>query len=179
MNFSLTALVTIAVVALLIKFATRMAIKILGFAAIIAAVLGYLYYNSIGPFKQNIADISLLKTKYCEEEKDEAICDCIIGIAKKDMNKRFSKQELDSLKVQRIKAVYILKKSLNATKEDALLCLASRGEEYKYKTFLQDFVPIENEYLDFIEEKAKAASQSLKDEYSSFKENKKTIDTKY
>mgnify|MGYP001065727377 CR=1 FL=1 len=179
MNFSITALVAIAVVALLLKFATRIALKLLGFAAVVAAIFGFLYYKSIGPFKENIADIAHLKVKYCEDERDEAICDCIIGAAEKDMKRRFTDEELDSLAVQRIKAVYVLKKSLNATKEEALMCLASRGEEAKYKTFLQDFVPIENEYLDLIGEKAKQASQKLKDEYSSFKDNKESIDTKY
>lgn len=179
MNFSITALLTIAIIALLFKFATRIAAKVLGFAAIVALVFGFMYYKSIGPFKQNVADIAQLKLNYCEEEKDDAICDCIIGNAEKDMKQRFSKAELDSLSVQRIKAAYVLKKSLNATKEKAMICLAARGEEAKYKTFLQDFVPIENEYLDLIGDKAKQASQKLKDEYQSFKENKETIDTKY
>jgi hypothetical protein len=179
MNFSITALIAVAVIALLFKFATRIAAKILGFFVVIALVFGFMYYESIGPFKENMADIAHLKGKYCEEERDASICDCIIGNAEKDMRNRFTKDELDSLAVQRIKAAYVLNKSLNATKEEALLCLAAKGEEEKYKVFLQDFVPIENEYLDLIGEKAKQASEKIRDEYQSFKDNKGTIDSKY
>lgn len=177
LTLTMVAVVVIAIIAL--KFASKLASKFFAIVVIAGLVLGFMYYKSIGPFKQNVADMSNLREKYCESEPDEDICSCIIEKAEEDMRKRFSKAELESITTQRVRGAYILKKSLAATKEEAMICLAEKGETEKYKTFIQDFIPIENEYLNVVGDKAKELSEKLKEEYQSFRESKKDIDNKY
>ncbi|MBT8326931.1 MAG: hypothetical protein KJP21_04360 [Bacteroidia bacterium] len=179
MELTLTLVVVIVVAIIALKIASKLVSKFFAILVIAAIALGYMYYKSIGPFKQNVTDISNLKEKYCESNRDEDICDCIIEKAEKDMRKRFNSAEIDSLANQPIRGAYVLKKSLAETKEEALACLAAKGETDKYKVFIQDFIPIENEYLNIVGDKAKQLSQKLKEEYQSFKETKKDIDNKY
>ena len=179
MELTFTSIAVIVVAYVVFKLATKLALKILGIVVIAGVALGFMYYKSIGPFKQNAADISNLKDKYCETERDEDICSCIIQKAEGDIRKRFSAVALDSISIEPIRGAYVLKKSLEATKEEAMLCLAEKNATHKYKTFIQDFIPIENEYLNAVEDKAKELSQKLKDEYQSFIETKQDIDSKY
>lgn len=179
MNGSITVIAVIVIALLVLKFAKQIFSKIIGVLVIGGLILGYMYKNSMGPFKQNVADISTLQEKYCGPDGDQDICDCILAPAKKDIENRFTVAERDSLEVQKIKAAYVLQKSLSATKESAIGCLALKGATDKYKVFLQDFVPIENKYLDMLGDKARDLGDKLKEEVTTFKNNKEDIDSKY
>jgi hypothetical protein len=179
MDMSITLIAVIVVAIVLLKFAKQIASKLLGVVLIAGVILGYMYKNSVGPFKTNVADMNTLSEKYCGPDGDQDICDCILVPVKNDIESRFNKSERDSLEVQKIKAAYVLQKSLRATKESALACLAIKGKTEKYKVFLQDFVPIENKYLDMVGEKARDLGDKLKEEVSTFKDNKENIDSKY
>ncbi len=176
---SLTIIVLVVLAMVLLKFATKFTSKILGIVFLVVLGLGFMYYQSIGPFKENVADLAHLEQKYCEDNYDDAICDCILSFAKKDMKERFTKVELESLSYQKFRAAYVLQKSLKATKEEAMACLLGKGQPKKYTEFLQDFVPIENKYLDLIGDKAKQVGEKLKEEINSFKLNKDGIDGRY
>jgi hypothetical protein len=176
---SITLIAIIAASLLILKFAKRIFFKLIAVILIGVVILGYMYNSSIGPFKKNVADISQLEEKYCQSDGDEDICNCILKPALQDMTNRFTPTEIDSLKVQKIKAAYILQKSLRATKEQALICLAAKGVTVKYKAFLQDLIPIENSYLDVIGEKAREIGDKLKEKATSFQDNKEDIDSKY
>lgn len=179
MNGSIAVVAVVVIALLVLKFAKQIFSKIIGVLVIGGLILGYMYKNSIGPFKENVADIQTLQDKYCGPNGDRDICDCILTPAKKDIEARFSAAERDSLEVQKIKAAYVLQKSLRATKEKAIGCLALKGETEKYKVFLQDFVPTENKYLDMVGDKARDLGDKLKAEVTSFKDNKENIDSKY
>jgi hypothetical protein len=176
---SITLIAIIAVALLMLKFAKRIFAKLIGVVLLSAVIVGYMYKSSIGPFKKNVADISQLEKKYCQPDGDRDICDCILKPALQDITNRFTTAEIDSLTVQKIKAAYILQKSLQATKEEALICLAEKGGTVKYKVFLQDLIPIENSYLDVIGEKARNLGDKLKEKATSFQDNKEDIDSKY
>lgn len=179
MDMSITLIVVVVVAFFLLKFAKQIVSKLLGVVLIVGLVLGYMYKNSLGPFQENVADVEVLMEKYCGEDGDEDICDCILKPAEADLNSRFTAAERDTLKSQKIKAAYVLQKSLKATKEQSLVCLASKGATEKYKVFIQDFIPIENKYLNLAEEKVKDLGEKLKNEVESFKDDKKGIDDKY
>lgn len=179
MDMSITLLAVIVVAVVLLKFAKQIVSKLLGVLLISALIVGYMYKNSLGPFKKNLADMNHLEEKYCLDDKDTDICECILKPAQKDMLKRFTPAEIDSLKTEKIKAAYILQKSLTATKEQALTCLATKGSTEKYKEFLQDFVPIESSYLDIVSQKARDLGDMLKEEVANFQEDKEEIDSKY
>lgn len=179
MEFPLTIVVVIIMAIVLLKVAKSIASKLFGIVIIAGLILGFMYYKGIGPFKKSLVSIDELSAKYCDSSGDKDICDCILKPAREDIYDRFSKSERDSLAVQKVRAAYVLQKSLNATKEEALVCLAARNQTDKYKVFLQDFVPIDNKYLDLIGEKARSLSRQLKDEFNELKENKEDIDSKY
>ena len=179
MEFSLTVILIIIAVILLLKVVKNIFSKLFGVLLIVGVVLGFMYYKGYGPFNNNVTDLSFLENKYCENDGDPDICECILKPARQDMANRFSKNELDSLAVQKIRAAYVLQKSLSATKEEALVCLASKGATDKYKVFLQDFVPIDNKYLDKIGDKARSLTDQLKGELNQLKEDKEGIDDKY
>jgi len=179
MNGTVTLIVVVIVALFILKFSKQIFSKIFGVLVIGGLILGYLYKNSIGPFKKNVADVATLEEKYCGPDGDVDICECILEPAKNDINSRFTAAERDSLQVKKIKAAYVLQKSLRATKEQALVCLAAKGATNKYKVFIQDFVPIENKYLDMVGEKARDLGGKLKDEVTNFKKNKENIDSKY
>ena len=183
MELSITLVAIIIGAFILLKFARKFASKIVGVLLILGLALSFMYYKSLGPFTENVADIQHLEDKYCGKNGDHDICDCILKPAQADMKTRFSKSEIAELGDQKIRAAYVLKKSLSASKEAAIICLTNKlgleGAENKYKVFLQDFVPIENKYLDFAEEKARELGEKLKNEVKTFQENKKDIDDKY
>lgn len=176
---SITLIAIIIVALLILKFAKRIFSKLIGVILISVVIVGYMYKNSIGPFQKNIADISQLQEKYCQSEGDKDICDCILKPALLDIQNRFTEREIDSLKVEKIKAAYILQKSLRATKEQALVCLSSKGSTEKYNVFLQDLIPVENSYLDIVGEKVRDLGDKLKEEVTSYQESKEDIDSKY
>ena len=179
MEFSLTVIIIIAVAVLLLKIAKSACSNLIGVILLSSLVLGFMYYKGLGPFKENVADLKTLNAKYCGPNGDEDICDCILKYASEDMHKRFISKELDSLENQKIRSAYVLQKSLSATKEQALICLASKDATDKYKVFLQDFVPIDNKYFEMIGETARDLGEKLKDEVNSLQENKNDIDEKY
>lgn len=179
MNGSVTVIAVVIIALLVLKFAKQIFSKVIGVLVIGGLIVGYMYKNSMGPFKQNVADMSTLQAKYCGPDGDQDICDCILTPVKNDIESRFSPVERDSLEVQKIKAAYVLQKSLRATKEKAIGCLALKGATDKYKVFLQYFVPIENKYLDMVGDKARDLGDKLKEEVTNFKENKDNIDSKY
>ena len=179
MELSLTVIAVVIGSFILLKIAKKITSKVLGVVVVAGLALGFMYHKGLGPFKQNLADMNRLQEKYCGPEGDQDICDCILKPAQDDISTRFSASEQDSLAIQKIRAAYVLQKSLKATKESAIVCLASRGATAKYKTFLQDFVPIENKYLDIIGEKAKDLKGALQNEVNSLQEEKKDIDEKY
>ena len=179
MELSLSVIVAIVAVFLILKYVRKFASSIFSVLAIAALVVGFMYYKGLGPFEKNVADLAYLEDKYCGSDGDADICDCIIAPAKSDIAIRFSREERDSLTHQKLRAAYVLQKSLRATKESALACLTLKGEGGKYKEFLQDFVPIENKYLNMAGDKIKDLGNKLRDEVTSLKENKDKIDDKY
>lgn len=179
MNGTLTIILVVVAALALLKYGKQLLAKVFGVLVIGGLIIGFMYKNSYGPFKQNIADLEHLQQKYCGPDGDTDICDCILNPAIDDIANRFTKIERDSLKYQKIKAAYVLQKSLRVTKEASLICLASKGATEKYKVFLQDFVPIENKYLDKVGETARDIGEKLKGEVANFKSNKENIDSKY
>ncbi len=179
MNSTLTIVVVVIAAFLIFRFAKQLFSKIFGVLIIAGAILFFMFKYSMGPFKNDVVNMSDLQEKYCNPDGDQDICDCILRPLKDDMEARFSATEIDSFRHQKIKAAYVLQKSLRATKETALACLTVKGQANKYTVFLQDFVPIENKYLNSVGDKARDLGDRLKAEISNFKNYKEDIDKKY
>ncbi len=179
MSTSVILIVIIVFAVLVLRFAKKILFRFFGVLIIGGVILGYMYKESLGPFEDNVADIGLLEQKYCEEDGDADICECILDPVRKDLASKFSSAELDSLQAEKLKTLYVLQKSLRATKEAALACLAAKGASEKYTLFLQEFVPIQKKYLNEAGDKVKNMGDKIKEELSNFKDNKENIDNKY
>lgn len=179
MNSTLTIFLGVIILGMLIKFTTKLILKVLGFVVLVAVVIGAMYAKGIGPFKDTQVGLDALTEKYCGNPEEEAICECILQKAERDMRNRFTEDELDSLQADRIRAAYVLKRSLDATKNPAMQCLETKGMEHKYQQFINDFIPIENEHLNVVGDKAKEWSEKLKQEAQDLLLNKDNIDSRY
>lgn len=179
MEWTLTAVIAVILGVLLLKFATKILFKLLGFALCVLAAVVFMYVFSWGPFKKNITQIQTLEEKYCEEERDDDICECIVAPLKLDMIQRFSNEELEAISQDKIKSFRILTKSMDATKGSSLGCLSERGAEDKYNDFLLDFAQLDKEDIDFIRSKGKEIGDWIKDKADSLGESFEEIDERY
>lgn len=179
MEWTITAVIAVIIGLILLKFATKLIMKLVGFMICIIAVIGFMYLFSWGPFKKNITQISTLEAKYCQTDRDDDICECIVAKLKLDMMQRFTSAELDEITEDKLKSFRVLTKSMEATKEESLQCLALRGEEQKYKQFLLDFANLSNEDIDYIKIKGKEIGEWIKDKADSVGSSLEEIDKRY
>lgn len=141
------------------------------------AIFG-LYYFKIGPFVKNVTHISVLKERYCNDKSPE-ICECIVQPLAKDIEKRFTKAEIDSLKNDRINAAYIFQKSLGEIKDEAKICLKSKGKEELWSQFIKETLHIDNALTDMVENLFDDGKQALEEKVENVKDNKEGIDGRY
>ena len=113
MNISITTIVVFILIGVFIQFATKFIFKLIGWVIVLLGGVYVLYHFGIGPFAKNPVNVVDLQTKYCVEEVDEDICDCVITPIRNDMNNRFSKEELSELEDKRGEALYVFQKSLS------------------------------------------------------------------
>jgi len=163
---------------LLFRFARKVFYKVLMFALIIALAIFGLYYFKIGPFEKNVTHIAVLKDKYCRGQNPE-ICECIVQPLAKDIEKRFSNAEIDSLKQDRINSAYIFQKSLGKIKDDAKVCLKSKGKEELWSQFIKETLHIDNALTDKLESLLDGGKQALEKKVETVKDKKEGIDGRY
>ena len=120
-----------------------------------------------------------MSTMYCEEVNDLDICDCIVRKIKEDMKSRFTPTELDSLLSSKAEAVYLLKKSQQASRAESMRCLKARGAQEKYAVFMKNMIPIDNAVLNFFEEKTDSLTSKLSSGIEHLRFRKERIDKKY
>ena len=166
MNITITSIVVSVIAILILRFATSILLKLIGFLVIAGLVIFLMFHFGVGPFKQNPISIQTMEDKYCGQELQNNKCDCIVKNIVNDLNERWSKEELASAENNRTKMAYMVKKSFEAKKKDILSCLAARGAETELKEFTKDLFPIQNEFLDKIGElKAKLRTLQTVDRY--------------
>jgi hypothetical protein len=173
-------IIAIAVGFALIKFATGLIFKVLGFLALLFAAILFLYQMEIWPFEKNLATIKILELRYCDgNEEDKIKCDCIVQPLKLDINKRFNREELEALNANRIKTAYILKKSLDAKELEIKACLASKGKEHLFAEFKRELIAQESDLLKKFGNWLEKGKENLSESVNELKEYKEDIDTKY
>ena len=177
LTIGLTIVVILAVI--LMWFATKIIMKLLGFALVIVAILGVMYYFSWGPFEHHHIKVLDLNAAYCDEEGDEDICQCIIVPIMTDLEQRFDYNEMLELSKNEPKAFYAFMRSMEVTKPQSMDCLERRSAEEKYDEFLLELVPVKDETLKDLTEKASRWKDKLKKEYETLKEDKEEIDDRY
>ena len=152
--------------------------KLLFFVVAIAAGIFALYYYQIGPFKNNVAHIDVIKKKYCEEQKSE-ICDCIVKPLEADLKSRFTADELTAMKEDRVQSAYTFQKSLSVISEQSKACLKRSGNEKLWTQFIKETLQLDNAVTDKVQDLIKQGKTAVDEKLNETKSKKESIDSKY
>ncbi|MBI1305954.1 MAG: hypothetical protein GC181_05010 [Bacteroidetes bacterium] len=181
MNITLTTFFLAILGFLVIRFATRIALKLLGWALLISLGIFLLFYFGIGPFHENPVSINTLKEHYCEPNQDSLKnkCDCIVRIVEKDIHKRWSDAELEELSDNRTEMGYIFTRSFEASQDQIKECLEKRNAGNELQEFKRDLIPVKNEWLKKLDDWKERIQQKSEQAVDSFINRKHEIDRRY
>ena len=150
----LLAILTFFVLWYLTKFFLRVFIILL----LLIAGFSYMYINNIGPFKNELMDINILKEKYCKNKKEEDICDCVVQIIETKADTTFSNNSDKE---------FLIHKSILDSYQQSMDCLEKRNAKSKYKEFLVDIAGINDwSFPDSLEFKTKETSDKLLENFN-------------
>ncbi len=150
----LLAILTFFVLWYLTKFFLRVFIILL----LLIAGFSYMYINNIGPFKNELMDINILKEKYCKNKKEEDICDCVVQIIETKADSTFSNNSDKQ---------FLIHKSILDSYQQSMDCLEKRNAKSKYKEFLVDIAGINDwSFPDSLEFKTKETSDKLLENFN-------------
>lgn len=179
MNITLGTILLFIVGGLLIRFAGKIAIKLVGWVVLIGGGVYALYHFGIGPFHNNPVSIVTMEETYCEDPTEVNKCDCIVRLVKRDMERRFDDEELKELEEDRMELLYAVQRSFSHVKPQIEQCLAERGAEDELGEFTKDLIPIDNDILKKIEDLADSISEEATDKLEDLQSKKEAIDKKY
>jgi hypothetical protein len=98
---------------------------------ILVLLLGLLvlYALGLGPFEQKVVSLQSLKSNHCDATEISELwkCQCVIVPIEKELKKRFSREELDSLELDRMKSLYLLRKAFINQEAEIQSCLNEKG----------------------------------------------------
>ena len=150
----LLAILTFFVLWYLTKFFLRVFIILL----LLIAGFSYMYINNIGPFKNELMDINILKEKYCKNKKEEDICDCVVQIIETKADSTFSNNSDKE---------FLIYKSILDSYQQSMDCLEKRNAKSKYKEFLVDIAGVNDwSFPDSLEFKTKEISDKLLENFN-------------
>ncbi|MDG1757310.1 MAG: O-antigen ligase family protein [Bacteroidia bacterium] len=150
----LLAILTFFVLWYLTKFFLRVFIILL----LLIAGFSYMYINNIGPFKNELMDINILKEKYCKNKKEEDICDCVVQIIETKADSTFSNNSDKQ---------FLIHKIILDSYQQSMDCLEKRNAKSKYKEFLVDIAGINDwSFPDSLEFKTKETSDKLLENFN-------------
>tara|TARA_B100000497_G_scaffold37108_1_gene43482 strand:+ start:18184 stop:18540 length:357 start_codon:yes stop_codon:yes gene_type:complete len=117
-----------------------------------------MYINNIGPFKNELMDMNILKEKYCKNKKEEDICDCVVQIIETKADSTFSNNSDKE---------FLIHKSILDSYQQSMDCLEKRNAKSKYKEFLVDIAGINDwSFPDSLEFKTKEISDKLLENFN-------------
>ena len=180
MNFSFTSIVAIVIAIIIIRIITKVLGRLIGLVFLVLATVVVMYYYNWGPFKDHTADVTVLVDRYCQgEEQDEDVCDCVIRLAQADMEYRFTPSELDSIRNNKWMSVHVLTKSMDATRSEAMECLATREAEHKYDSMVSLLIPQRSEYIEEVKEGFRSLQNRILEEYNDFQDSRDGVNDRY
>jgi hypothetical protein len=158
---SLSLIITI-LLAILTFFAlwylTKFFLRVFIILLLLIAGFSYMYINNIGPFKNELMDINILKEKYCKNKKEEDICDCVVQIIETKADSTFSNNSDKE---------FLIYKSILDSYQQSMDCLEKRNAKSKYKEFLVDIAGVNDwSFPDSLEFKTKEISDKLLENFN-------------
>ena len=158
---SLSLIITI-LLAILTFFAlwylTKFILRVFIILLLLIAGFSYMYINNIGPFKNELMDINILKEKYCKNKKEEDICDCVVQIIETKADRTFSNNSDKE---------FLIYKSILDSYQQSMDCLEKRNAKSKYKEFLVDIAGVNDwSFPDSLEFKTNEISVKLLENFN-------------
>ena len=158
---SLSLIITI-LLAILTFFAlwylTKFILRVFIILLLLIAGFSYMYINNIGPFKNELMDINILKEKYCKNKKEEDICDCVVQIIETKADSTFSNNSDKE---------FLIYKSILDSYQQSMDCLEKRNAKSKYKEFLVDIAGVNDwSFPDSLEFKTNEISVKLLENFN-------------
>lgn len=163
---------------LLFKFAKHLFFKVLLILLLAAVAVFGLYYFQVGPFKDHITHISVIKAKYCSGKTPE-ICSCIVQKLEADIQARFTPEEIEAMKADRLESAYVYQRSMAQISDDAKSCLRQSEKEELWSTFIKETLQINNSLTDKIEDLLKEGKTLVDEKINEVKGKKEDLDRRY
>lgn len=163
---------------LLIRSGAKFVAKAIGVLVLIAAGAYFLYFGKSSLIKDNVATIDYLKEKYCEDPSSTK-CACIVMKLESDIKNRFNEEEIASMKEDRFYSALVLKKTIKAQSNNIQSCVDDKGEPKAFQDFKNDFIPIQNKYLEEAGEMGRNAKEKVKGKIQDFIQKNKDVDSRY
>ncbi|MFT5512511.1 MAG: hypothetical protein ACI8SE_000909 [Bacteroidia bacterium] len=179
MNITIGSLITLVVAGLLIRFATKFLLKLVGWVLIIGLGIYALYHFGVGPFEQNPISIQTWESKYCDNQEDMVTCDCIVNPIKNDLESRFTVDELLEIEKDRAQLLYVVQRSFTAVKPQIQRCLGNANAENALENFKNDLIPVDNDVLEEIKRLADSIKEGAQNQLDEFTSKKESLDSKY
>ena len=178
-NSTLLVLGLVVVLFIVARFAKKILYKIFSVVLIIGLAVFLMYQFGIGQYASNPLDIDNLKSKYCEAKEYKAACDCIVKKIERDIEGRFSSNEIEKLKESRVDYAYVFGKSYAANKNSIKSCIEERNAEDQLKEFQNDLLPVDNDVLNKVREFLGQTQEKIEEEIDEFKNRKSDLDNRY
>ena len=179
MNSTIASILAIVVAGILIRFATKFLIKLLGWLLLLVVGIYGMYHYGIGPFKQNPISLDTLEATYCDNPKEEIKCTCIIQIIKADLQNRFTDDEINDIQADRAQLLYVMQRSFSKVKPEIESCLGSKNAEEEFTEFTNDLIPIDNEILKRLAQLKEDLTNGTESHLDELSSKKKELDEKF
>jgi hypothetical protein len=165
---------------LILRFAIGFLFKFFGILLVVGCLGIYCYQKAYWPFDKNLASITLLEEKYCEGESAKPHkCECIVKVLEKDINKRFTKEEIKALDANRIKSAYLIKRSLDYCEPQIKKCLSKKKSEGELEEFKMEMLKLDQSGIGALSEWLKKKKQTVSETINGVKIEKEDVDKKY
>lgn len=129
----------------ILRFLSKIFLKIIGFLLIVVLALYLLFYWEGGLLDLGNREFMLveLEQKYCIEKQDTIKCQCIVQPVLRKINRQYTVQELDEMKSNKIRSLRIILSTALDEKAEINACLKEHNASGKWKEFLQDLKQFE------------------------------------
>ena len=151
MNLQNIIIIIVAIVIglLLLRFVTKMILKIIVFVMILG-LAAYLLFFASGRLKisDNPEDILIgLQEKYCNERLDTVKCECIVFPLLRDLRARYEEEQINELSEDPVKTSRIFLQLIKQNKAEIKECLKKHDTKFTLKDLLDDIGMLDGVYL--------------------------------
>lgn len=154
--------VVIVLAVIIIRFVTKILAKIVAFLIMTAVILYALFYWDGGIIALGNEDFMLyeLEKKYCEEKKDTVKCECLVRPLIDDIESRYSAEEIQKFRKNKIKSINIITGSFTENYESIRQCFKENKSEDSFRENLKEF------FKEFRNRKAREKMEEMLEEDS-------------